>query len=141
VSSKVFLHPRAASFLDRLHAALRSRMKQSLKELEDSPKSKGERLKGSPFWRLRVGEYRGSTTMPISIRQRIRRVHGTQRRGSFSIVRLSLRASGRHSLKDQVTVPTLNGAGNIPSHGRDRIRELSKVCSGMYLLQTAVAKN
>jgi mRNA interferase RelE/StbE len=27
-------------------------------ELEDSPESKGQHLKGSPFWRLRVGEYR-----------------------------------------------------------------------------------
>jgi mRNA interferase RelE/StbE len=58
VSFKVLLHPRAARFLDRLNAALRSRIKQSLKELEGSPESKGERLKGSPFWRLRVGEYR-----------------------------------------------------------------------------------
>jgi mRNA interferase RelE/StbE len=58
VSFKVFLHPKAARLLDRLTAALRSRIKQSLKELEDSPESKGQRLKGSTFWRLRVGEYR-----------------------------------------------------------------------------------
>jgi len=58
VSFKVFLHPKAARFLDRLNAALRSRIKQSLKELEDSTESKGQRLKGSLFWRLRVGEYR-----------------------------------------------------------------------------------
>ena len=58
MSFKVFLHPKAARFLDRLSAALRSRIKQSLRELEDSPESKGQRLKGSPFWRLRVGEYR-----------------------------------------------------------------------------------
>jgi len=58
VTFKVLLHPKTARFLEGLDPPLRSRIKQSLKELEDSPESKGRRLKGSPFWRLRVGDYR-----------------------------------------------------------------------------------
>jgi mRNA interferase RelE/StbE len=57
VSFKVLLHPKAARSLESLDEDLRFPIKQSLKELEDSPESKGQRLKGSLFWRLRVGDY------------------------------------------------------------------------------------
>jgi len=58
VTFKVLLHPKAARFLDSLDAGLGSRIKQSLRELEDSPEVKGQRLKGSMFRRLKVGDYR-----------------------------------------------------------------------------------
>jgi len=33
-------------------------MKQGLRELENSPERRGERLKQSQFWRIRVSDYR-----------------------------------------------------------------------------------
>jgi mRNA interferase RelE/StbE len=75
---EVLLHPRAARFLERLDPALRSRIVEHLRELSDSPQQKGERLMQSPFWRLRVGDYRaiyeihrdGSTVIVLFIGQR-----------------------------------------------------------------------
>ncbi len=58
MSFKVFLHPRAARSLEKLDAPIRVRIKQHLLELEEYPDRKGERLMPSPFWRLRVGDYR-----------------------------------------------------------------------------------
>ena len=58
MSYRVLLHPKAARSLEKLDAPVRDRMKQSLRELEDSPEGKGERLKHSQFWRVRVGDYR-----------------------------------------------------------------------------------
>ena len=55
---QVFLDPKAAKFLSRLSETLRTRIKDSLRELQDSPMTKGERLAASPFWRVRVGDYR-----------------------------------------------------------------------------------
>jgi len=55
---KVFLHPKAAQFLERADPALDERIKESLRELRNSPRSKGERLRYSSFFRLRVGDYR-----------------------------------------------------------------------------------
>ena len=57
MSFKVLLHPKAARFLEKLDAFPKDRIRQSLRELEDSPE-KGEHLKHSPFWRLRIGDYR-----------------------------------------------------------------------------------
>jgi mRNA interferase RelE/StbE len=37
---------------------LRETIKKALNELEESPEEKGERLKPSDFWRLRIGDYR-----------------------------------------------------------------------------------
>jgi len=55
---QVFLDPRAAKFLSRLGETLRTRIKDGLRDLQDSPETKGERLAGSAFWRIRVGDYR-----------------------------------------------------------------------------------
>jgi len=55
---QVFLDPKAARVLSRLSETLRTRIKNSLRELEDSPETKGERLAASSFWRVRVGDYR-----------------------------------------------------------------------------------
>jgi mRNA interferase RelE/StbE len=57
LSLGVFLHPKAAKSLTRLPESVRMRMRQALKELEASPE-KGDQLKPSRFWRLRVGDYR-----------------------------------------------------------------------------------
>ena len=54
---KVFLHPKAARFLEKMDTSLRDQIKQSLGELEDSPE-KGEHLRHCPFRRLRIGDYR-----------------------------------------------------------------------------------
>ena len=55
---QVFLDPKAAKFLSRLSETLRTRIKDSLRELQDSPETSGERLAASPFWRVRVRDYR-----------------------------------------------------------------------------------
>jgi mRNA interferase RelE/StbE len=41
-----------------LNETLRTRIKAALRELRDSPETKGERLATSAFWRVRVGDYR-----------------------------------------------------------------------------------
>jgi len=58
LSYKVFLHPKVADFLKRITPQLKERIKKRLKELEDSPESKGERLKHTSFFRIRIGDYR-----------------------------------------------------------------------------------
>jgi mRNA interferase RelE/StbE len=55
---QVFLDPRAAKLLSRLSDTLRTRIKDALRELQNSPEAKGERLAASAFWRVRVGDYR-----------------------------------------------------------------------------------
>jgi mRNA interferase RelE/StbE len=55
---QVLLHPKAAKFLSGLREPLRTRIKDELRELQDSPETKGERLSPSAFWRIRVGDYR-----------------------------------------------------------------------------------
>jgi mRNA interferase RelE/StbE len=55
---QVLLHPKATKFLSGLAEPLRTRIKDALRELRDSPETKGERLSPSPFWRIRVGDYR-----------------------------------------------------------------------------------
>jgi mRNA interferase RelE/StbE len=57
LSFRVFLHPKAAASLRKLHGSIRRRIHEALKELENSPE-KGDQLKPSQFWRLRVGDYR-----------------------------------------------------------------------------------
>lgn len=54
---KVYLHKKAAASLSKLNNPVQSRIKDSIKELELNPE-KGEKLTGSNFWRLRVGDYR-----------------------------------------------------------------------------------
>ena len=58
MSYKVLLHPKAARFLEKAEAPVRDRVKQSLQKLCYSPERKGEHLKHSRFWRIRIGDYR-----------------------------------------------------------------------------------
>ena len=58
MSFKILLHPKAAQFLKKAHPSTRERIKACLKELEEAPEKKGEQLKPSTFWRLRIGDYR-----------------------------------------------------------------------------------
>jgi len=55
---RVFLHPEAAEFLKKLNSSLRERIKGRLRELVESPEEKGQRLKYSHFYRLRIVDYR-----------------------------------------------------------------------------------
>ena len=54
----MLLHLKAAKFLSGLREPFRSRIKDALRELRESPERKGERLSPSAFWRVRVGDYR-----------------------------------------------------------------------------------
>ena len=58
MSYRVLLHPKAAEFLKRADVPLRRRIRDRLRELVSSTKETGQRLKYSPFWRLRIGDYR-----------------------------------------------------------------------------------
>ena len=58
MSYRVLLHPKAARFLEKADTFVRDRVRQILRELENSPERKGERLKHSQFWRTRVGDCR-----------------------------------------------------------------------------------
>jgi mRNA interferase RelE/StbE len=58
LSFRVFLHPKAAQFLERAEPPLRRRIGEGPVKLADSPEKKGERLTHSPFWRIRIGDYR-----------------------------------------------------------------------------------
>ena len=58
MSYRVLLHPRAADFLKKTDATSKKRIKDRMRELENSPERKGQHLKYSPFWRLRIGDYR-----------------------------------------------------------------------------------
>ena len=40
MSFKVLLHPKAARFLEKLDTSLKERIRQSLRELEDSPEKR-----------------------------------------------------------------------------------------------------
>ena len=55
---KIFLHPKAAESLKNLNSSLRVMIKKRLRELEESPEEKGQRLRYSSFYRLRIGDYR-----------------------------------------------------------------------------------
>jgi len=55
---RVLLHPKAAEFLSSLSYSLKKKIKDRLRELEESPEEKGQRLKYSHFYRLRIGDYR-----------------------------------------------------------------------------------
>ena len=57
MSFTVLLDPRAARSLRRMQASTRGRLVESMKELGESPE-KGDQLKPSQFWRLRVGDHR-----------------------------------------------------------------------------------
>ena len=63
MSYKVLLHPKAVQFLNKCDAHLRVRIKNRLKTLSSKPETKGEWLRHSLFWRLRIGDYRAIYTI------------------------------------------------------------------------------
>lgn len=63
MSYRVLLHPKAAEFLKKSDANLRERIRVRLRELENSPREEGKRLRQLPFWRLRIGDYRALYTI------------------------------------------------------------------------------
>jgi mRNA interferase RelE/StbE len=58
VTHSVYLHHKAAKELQGLDEPLRSRIRESMMELRNSPTQVGKQLKGSKYWSLRVGDYR-----------------------------------------------------------------------------------
>ncbi|MEA2054933.1 MAG: type II toxin-antitoxin system RelE/ParE family toxin [Candidatus Thermoplasmatota archaeon] len=54
---QVLLHPRANAFLESIEGELKNRIRKKLHALNSNPE-KGEKLKYSDFWRLRIGDYR-----------------------------------------------------------------------------------
>ncbi len=57
MSYRILLHPKAAKSLKKLPLTLKQRVEEALAELESNPE-KGDQLKPSNFWRLRIGDYR-----------------------------------------------------------------------------------
>ena len=53
----VLLHPKANKFLENTEKENRNRIRKKLRDLSSKPE-KGEKLKHSDFWRLRIGDYR-----------------------------------------------------------------------------------
>ena len=53
----ILLHPKAGAFLENIESDLKNRIKKNLHALSSNPE-KGEKLKYSDFWRLRIGDYR-----------------------------------------------------------------------------------
>lgn len=54
----VHLHPKAADSLKSLDKLIKNRVKKRLNLLKEKPEAFGKRLKYSPFWSLRIGDYR-----------------------------------------------------------------------------------
>jgi mRNA interferase RelE/StbE len=57
LSIRVFLHPKAARFLEKAEPSLRRKIREELTRLAESPEEKSERLTNSPFWKIRVGDH------------------------------------------------------------------------------------
>ena len=55
---KIFLHPKANEFLGKKERIIRKRIKNKLKVLKNLPERKGNHLRYTPFWKLRIGDYR-----------------------------------------------------------------------------------
>ena len=58
MSYRVLLHPKAAEFLRNSEEDVVQRIEERLKELCEEPAGKGERLRHSTYYRLRIGDYR-----------------------------------------------------------------------------------
>ena len=58
MSYAVLLDPRVARALKNPEPTLRERIKLGLRELQESPETKGERLNPSDYWKIRIGDYR-----------------------------------------------------------------------------------
>lgn len=57
MSYSILLHPQANIFLDNLDQGMRKGMRKKLEELQKYPE-RGNHLRYSVFWSLRVGDYR-----------------------------------------------------------------------------------
>lgn len=57
MSFTVLLHPKAAKALKKLPTSIKKRILEELKELQERPE-KGDPLRPTQFWRVRVGDYR-----------------------------------------------------------------------------------
>jgi len=54
----VFLHARADESLKKLDKKIKERVTEKIRTLESAPQQKGERLRPSDYYKLRVGDYR-----------------------------------------------------------------------------------
>lgn len=54
----VYLHPKADEALKKLDKGIRERLAEKIRALESFPQRRGERLKPSDYYKLRVGDYR-----------------------------------------------------------------------------------
>ena len=55
---KILLHPKASDFLEKKEQIIRERIKNKLRLLKNLPDRKGNHLRYTPFWKLRIGDYR-----------------------------------------------------------------------------------
>ena len=55
---EVLLHPRAVKALQKAPREVATRIRTRLHELTTHPRDAGTQLRGSPFWRTKVGQYR-----------------------------------------------------------------------------------
>ncbi|MFI5421191.1 MAG: type II toxin-antitoxin system RelE/ParE family toxin [Nitrososphaerales archaeon] len=58
MSYSVLLHPRVAKDLNKLESLLRDRIKSALRNLQESPSDKGEKMNPAEYWKIRIGDYR-----------------------------------------------------------------------------------
>jgi len=65
----ILLHPKAAEFLAKADPDLRVRITSHLKRLRDSPARRGERLKHTEFWRLKIGDHRAIYEIDVDKRR------------------------------------------------------------------------
>nr|MDO8075536.1 type II toxin-antitoxin system RelE/ParE family toxin [Candidatus Freyarchaeota archaeon] len=54
---RIFLHQKAKKALDKLDPKMGGRIREKIRELRELPRQ-GEHLRYSPFWKLRIGNYR-----------------------------------------------------------------------------------
>ena len=65
---RILLHPKANAFLKSAEGDIRDRIIEKLHILDSNPE-KGEKLKYSDFWRLRIGDYRAIYEIDYSNKQ------------------------------------------------------------------------
>ncbi len=58
MSYKLYLHPKANSFVKKLDQQIKEQIERKLKELSEKPDFFRERLKHTFYWKLRIGDYR-----------------------------------------------------------------------------------
>ena len=58
MSFNIFLHPKAKKYLDNQDKETKKKIKNKLKDLKECPEKRGEHLKYSEFWKVRIGDYR-----------------------------------------------------------------------------------